>query len=211
MNKLSCEQFKEMLIERHGRTVYEKLKAATVGIAGLGGLGSNVAVALVRAGIGKLVIADFDAVEPSNLNRQNYFLEQVSSDKVKATIENLKKINPYAEIEGVSVKLEPENIPVIFKTCPIVAECFDKAGSKQMLIETILGSMEKTIVVAASGLAGYGKSNEIKTKRISERLIMVGDGENGIEKGLSLMACRVIIAAGHQANAIVELLIEGTL
>ncbi|MDD5134403.1 MAG: sulfur carrier protein ThiS adenylyltransferase ThiF [Phycisphaerae bacterium] len=208
MIKLSCEQFKEMLIERHGEAVYEKLKAATVGIAGLGGLGSNVAVALVRVGVGKLVIADFDIVEPSNLNRQNYFVAQLGADKVNATIENLKKINPYVEIKGVSVKLNPENVPAVFKDCPIVAECFDKAQSKQMLIETILGSMKKTIVVAASGLAGYGKSNEIRTKKISERLIMVGDSENGIEKGLSLMACRVIIAAGHQANAIVELLIN---
>lgn len=197
-----------MLIERHGQTVYEKLNAATIGIAGLGGLGSNVAVALVRAGIGKLVIADFDVVEPSNLNRQNYFPDQLGEDKVKATTENLKKINPYIEIEGISVKLNPENVPTVFKACPIVAECFDVATEKKMLIETILTETKKTIVVAASGLAGLGKSNEIKTKKISDRLIMVGDSENGIEKGLSLMACRVIIAAGHQANAIVEMLIE---
>ena len=211
MTKLTSKQFAEMLIERHGRTVYEKLNAATVGIAGLGGLGSNVAVALVRAGVGKLVIADFDVVEPSNLNRQNYFLEQLGEDKVKATTENLKKINPYVEIEGVSTKLNPENAARIFKNCSIVAECFDKATEKKMLLETILTETKKTIVVAASGLAGFGKSNEIKTKKISARLIMVGDGENGIEKGLSLMACRVIIAAGHQANVIVELIVKGNL
>jgi sulfur carrier protein ThiS adenylyltransferase len=209
MTKLSYEQFEEMLIERHGRSVHNKLKSATVGIAGLGGLGSNVAVSLARIGIGKLIIADFDVVEPSNLNRQQYFIEQLGTNKVAALTENLKRINPYIKIDGHSVKLTPDNIPTIFKDCRIVAECFDKAQQKQMLVETVLNTMNDVIIVAVSGLGGYGRSNEIQTRRLSDRLILIGDSSSGIEAGFSLMAPRVAIAAGHQANAIVELIIEG--
>ncbi|MCD4830366.1 MAG: sulfur carrier protein ThiS adenylyltransferase ThiF [Anaerohalosphaeraceae bacterium] len=209
MSKLTRQQFDEMLIERHGADVHKKLNASTVGIAGLGGLGSNVAAALVRMGVGRLIITDFDIVEPSNLNRQNYRLDQLGCDKVQATIENLKSINPYVRIDGFLTKLTGDNIPEIFRPCDIVAECFDSARAKQMLIETVLTKMEDTIVVAASGLAGYGRSNAIKTEKINSRLIITGDRQSGIEKGLPLFAPRVTIAAGHQGNAIIELIIDG--
>jgi sulfur carrier protein ThiS adenylyltransferase len=209
MAKLSSEQFEEMLIERHGKSVHQKLKAATVGIAGLGGLGSNVAVSLARIGVGKLIIADFDVVEPSNLNRQQYFIDQLGANKVEALTENLKRINPYIKIDGHPVKLTPDNIQKTFSGCRIIAECFDKAQQKQMLVETVLNTMNDVIIVAVSGLGGYGKSNEIQTRRLSDRLILIGDSSSGIEAGFSLMAPRVAIAAGHQANAIVELIIEG--
>ncbi|MFA5292567.1 MAG: sulfur carrier protein ThiS adenylyltransferase ThiF [Phycisphaerae bacterium] len=209
MAKLSCEQFEAMLIERHGESVHQKLKSATVGIAGLGGLGSNVAISLARIGVGKLVIADFDLVEQSNLNRQQYFIDQLGTNKVAAMSENLRLINPYIKIDGHQVRLTPDNVPIIFPDCLIIAECFDKADQKQMLVETVLNKMDNVKIVAVSGLGGYGKSNEIQTRKISDRLIMIGDGNSGIESGLSLMAPRVAIAAGHQANAIVELIIDG--
>ena len=209
MTKLSCEQFEAMLIERHGQSVYKKLKAAAVGIAGLGGLGSNVAVALARAGVGRLVIADFDVVEPSNLNRQQYFIDQLGAGKVAALTENLRRINPYVQIDGYPERLTPDNIPEIFSGCTIIAECFDKAVQKQMLVETVLNKTKNVIIVAVSGLGGYGRSNEILTRRISDRFILIGDDKSGIENGFSLMAPRVAVAAGHQANAIVELIIEG--
>jgi len=197
-----------MLIERHGKSAHEKLKSATVGIAGLGGLGSNVAVSLTRIGVGKIVIADFDLVEPSNLNRQQYFIDQLGTNKVAAMTENLKLINPYIKIDGHQARLTPDNIPTIFSDCPIIAECLDKADQKQMLVETVLNKMNNVKIVAVSGLGGYGRSNEIQTHKISDRLIMVGDSTSGIESGFSLMAPRVAIAAGHQANAIVELILE---
>jgi len=208
MAKLNKEQFEAMLIERHGKSVHEKLKSAIIGIAGLGGLGSNVAFSLARIGIGKLVIADFDSVEPSNLNRQQYFIEQLGTKKTAALTENLLKINPYLKIEGHSLKLTAGNIPEIFADCSIITECFDKADQKQMLVETVLNKMNDVITVAVSGLGGYGRSNEIQTRKISDRLILVGDGKSGLESGFSLMAPRVAIAAGHQANAIVELILE---
>jgi len=121
--------------------------------------------------------------------------------------ENLLKINPYLKIESHCLKLTSENIPQIFAACPIIAECFDRAEQKQMLVETILNETQSA-VVAVSGLGGFGNSNDILTKKISKRLILIGDGTRGLESGFSLMAPRVAIAAGHQANAIVELILE---
>jgi sulfur carrier protein ThiS adenylyltransferase len=189
-------------------SINEKLASATVGIAGLGGLGSTVAAALTRAGIGSLIIADFDKVETSNLNRQHYFLHQLGQTKVDATMENLRKINPGVNIGGYHLKLTAENIPAIFADCDVIAECFDKADQKQMIVETVLSQMSKPIIVSASGLAGYGRSNDITTKRISPRFILVGDNHSGIDSINYLAAARVWIAASHQANAILEVLID---
>jgi len=191
-----------------GDRLKEKLKNAVVGIAGLGGLGSNVAIALARTGVGKLIIADFDKVEAGNLNRQQYFVDQIGKSKVECMIENLRRINPDVKVEGHQVKLAGENIPEIFSEAQVIAECFDKADAKQMIVETVLGKMEKAIIVSVSGLAGYGRSNAIQTRRISDRLILVGDNESGIDSVKILTAARVGIAANHQANAIVEIIAD---
>lgn len=185
----------------------EKLKRATVGIAGLGGLGSNVAIALARTDIGKLIIADFDDVEQSNLNRQQYFFDQVGKAKVDCMIENLRRINPDTKVEGHKVRLDAENVPEVFAEADVIAECFDSAEAKQMIVEAVLSKTDKPIV-SASGLAGYGNSNAIHTRRISSRLILVGDGESGIDSVRLLTAARVGIAAMHQANAIIELIVD---
>ncbi|MCI0498973.1 MAG: sulfur carrier protein ThiS adenylyltransferase ThiF [Planctomycetales bacterium] len=188
--------------------VFYELKNAVVGIAGLGGLGSNVAVALTRLQVGKLILADFDSVEQSNLNRQNYFADQIGLHKVDATLTNLRRIHPQAGLLGHRVRLTPENIPVIFKDCHVIAECFDRADQKQMIVETVLTRMKDVTVVSVSGLAGYGRSNEIVTRRISDRLILVGDAITGTGPGIPLTAPRVGIAAYHQANAITEILLD---
>jgi len=192
-----------------GIRVFDELKNATVGIAGLGGLGSNVAEALDRLGVGKLIIADFDAVEQSNLNRQNYFFDQVGQHKVDAMTENLRRISADTEIVGRKVRLTEENIPKIFAGADVVAECFDLADQKRMLVETVLSKMPATQVVTVSGLAGYGRSNEIRTKRLGPRLVLVGDEVSGIGPGVPLTSGRVGVAAYHQANAIAEILIDG--
>ena len=184
------------------------LDRSTVGIAGLGGLGSIVAAALARAGVGTLIIADFDNVEQSNLNRQHYFSDQLGRSKVDATTENLKRINPALNIVARRLELTPADIPQLFADADVIAECFDKAEAKQMIVETVLSSMEKPVIVSANGLAGYGKSNAIKTKRVSKRLVVVGDGKSGIDTNNLLAAPRVWLAACHQANAIIELLVD---
>lgn len=179
-----------------------------MGIAGLGGLGSNVAVALTRLGPGRMVVVDFDCVEADNLNRQQYFLDQVGMHKVDAMLDNLRRIRPDVEVVAHKVRLDPANIPGIFADCDVVAECFDRSDQKQMLVETILSRLARTVVVSVSGLAGYGRSNAIQTRRISPRHILVGDGVSGIGPGVPLTAARVGIAAHHQANAIIEVLME---
>ncbi len=186
----------------------EKLKNSVVAIAGLGGLGSTVAAALARAGVGKLIIADFDKVELGNLNRQHYFVDQVGKNKSQATKQNLARINPAVKVESHKVRLEPGKIKKLFGQADVVAECFDSAAAKRMLVETVLSDMNMP-VVSASGMAGYGNSNTVHTRRVSPRFILVGDETSGIDTNGYLTAARVWLVASHQANAILELLIDG--
>jgi sulfur carrier protein ThiS adenylyltransferase len=201
------DELEGLMAARHTPGVHAKLKQAVVGIAGVGGLGSSVAVALARVGVGRLVIADFDVVEPSNLNRQQYFIDQIGLPKVEALAANLQCINPYVAVEPHSLMLGPANIPTVFAGCSIVVEAFDRADMKAMLVDTILGQMAGVTIVAASGLAGYGPNNAITTRRISSRLYLVGDGTSEAQPGSGLMAPRVGIAAGHQANQVVRILL----
>jgi sulfur carrier protein ThiS adenylyltransferase len=189
-------------------SIAEKLANAAVGIAGMGGLGSVVAECLLRSGIGKLIIADFDAVDKTNLNRQRYFADQLGRPKVEAAKENLLRINPKAIIETHNQKITADNALRIFAKADIVAECLDSAEQKQMLVETILTKTDKTIV-SASGLAGFGDSNSIQTRRLSNKLIICGDFESSIDNNKIVTAGRVGIVACHQANAIVELIVNG--
>lgn len=203
----SEEELEYLMAARHTPGVHAKLKQATVGIAGVGGLGSAVAVALARVGIGRLIIADFDVVEPSNLNRQQYFVDQLGQYKVEALTENLKRINPYVIVEPHQVLLAPDNIPVIFKNCKIVIEAFDRADMKGMLVDTVLSCLADTKIIAASGLAGYGSGNAIVTRKINDRLYIVGDNLSEALPGNGLMAPRVGIAASHQANQALRIIL----
>ncbi len=188
--------------------VFFELKQSVVGIAGLGGLGSNVAMALTRLKTGTLILVDFDRVEADNLNRQNYFHDQIGRFKVDATMDNLRRIYPDAELEGHKVRLTPESIVKLFARADVIAECFDRADQKQMITETVLAKMPGKVIVSVSGLAGWGGSNEIVTRQVSDRLILIGDGVSGIGPGIPLTAPRVGVAAYHQANAIVEVLMH---
>jgi len=203
----SREELEYLMMARHTPGVYEKLKQATVGIAGVGGLGSFVATALARVGIGSLIIADFDVVEPSNLNRQHYFVDQLGLPKVAALADTLGRINPYVRVDPHQSLLTPDNIPEIFAPCRVVVEAFDRAEMKSMLVETVLMELPESAVVAASGLAGYGPNNEIVTRKISDRFWLVGDMVSAAAPGAGLMAPRVGIAASHQANQVVRIIL----
>ncbi len=200
-------ELESLMAARHTPGVHACLKQATVGIAGVGGLGSSVAVALARVGVGRLVIADFDVVEPSNLNRQQYFIDQIGSYKVDALACNLRRINPYVTVDAFRDHLGPENIPAVFSDCRIVVEAFDRADMKAMLVNTVLECMPQSVVVAASGLAGFGPNNIIATRKVSRRLYLVGDSVSEAAPGNGLMAPRVGIAAHHQANQVVRILL----
>jgi sulfur carrier protein ThiS adenylyltransferase len=203
----SAHELEHIMTARHTPKIYEKLKEAIVGIAGIGGLGSNVAIALARVGVGRLVLADFDVVEPSNLNRQQYFIDQMGMYKTDAIKANLLRINPYVNVVTHRVVLSPENIPETFASCSVIVEAFDKAEMKTMLINTIMEKMPDVTVVAASGLAGFGPNNDITTRRMSKRLYVIGDLVSEAKPGSGLMAPRVGIAASHQANQVLRIIL----
>lgn len=204
------EELEYQLVARHTPRVYERLKGARVGIAGVGGLGSTVAIALARVGVGRLVLADFDVVEPSNLNRQQYFVDQLGEYKVDALTATLRRINPYVAVTPHRVLLGPENVAPLFAGCTVVVEAFDRAEMKSMLVDAIMTGLPETTVVAASGLAGYGPNNDIRTVRVSRRLYLVGDLTSEARPGCGLMAPRVGIAASQQANTVIRLLLGET-
>lgn len=194
------------LEERHGAELQRKLSAAKVAVCGLGGLGSNIAIALARAGVGKLHIIDFDRVDISNLNRQQYFPEQLGQLKADALYDTLKRIAPYCEIVREQVKLDEDNIPKLLADDDIIAEAFDKADQKAMLVNCVLEKMPQKYLVSGSGMAGISPSNMITTKRIMKRFYLCGDGVSDVDDGMGLVASRVLICAGHQAHAIIRII-----
>ncbi len=184
------------------RTVLEKAK---IGVAGLGGLGSNVLSHLVRAGIRRFVAADFDVVSASNLNRQFFFADQVGRKKTEALAENLRRIDPDLELDFRDLRLTEENTQDLFADCDVVVEAFDKADAKTMLIGALGDS--GIPVVAASGLAGFGKSNDIRVRKAGKNLYLVGDLVSGISLELAPASPRVGIAAAMEANTVVAILL----
>lgn len=188
--------------------IEDHLKKFRVGIAGAGGLGSNCAAALARAGLGTLVIADFDTVEPSNLSRQFYFISQIGMMKAAALKENLVRIRPDIKIIIHQVELNRENIPAVFEGCHVIVEAFDRADMKEMIIETVQQEMPGVAIIAGSGIAGWGNSEILKIRRIDDTLYVCGDESSEASVDLPPLAPRVGIVANMQANAVVEILMK---
>lgn len=196
------------MIERHGTEVQGKFSSATVAVCGLGGLGSNIAVALARAGIGKLILIDFDCVDITNLHRQQYKVSQIGRCKTEALCENLSEIAPYIETKTHAVRITEENAVELLQDADIICEAFDNAECKAMLTNLVIETMPDKYLVAASGMAGLGSSNRIVTRRISKRFYLCGDGESDVEKVGSLVASRVMLCAAHQAHMVLRILAE---
>ncbi len=182
------------------------LKKSSVGIAGVGGLGSNIAVSLARAGIGRLVIVDFDKVEESNLNRQYYFLDQIGMDKVEALKKTLFRINKSLKVEVLNYRLMKNKMDKPFHNVDVVVEALDKAETKTMFIEEIMQKLPEIPIVGCSGVAGYGHSDRIITKKL-RNLYLVYDEEARDSDVDVLMAPRVILMANWQANLVLEILL----
>lgn len=184
----------------------EILRQSTVGIAGCGGLGSQAAVSLVRAGVGRLILVDFDRVEESNLNRQQYFQKDVGRLKTEALSDHLRSINPDVFITPLALRLERGQVASVFAEADILIEAFDRAESKQWLIEAWCQAFPERPIVAASGVSGLGHNETLRLRR-SGRIVFCGDGESDMSEGLC--APRVALVANMQANAAVELLVRG--
>lgn len=198
--------FETHLIERHSLEIHQKVSEAVIGIAGLGGLGSNIALALARLGVKKLVLVDFDTVELSNVNRQAYFLRHIGLVKTKALSELIQEVNPFIEMEQHAVRVTRENAVELFRAVDIVVEAFDNPLSKADLTETILLKTNLPLV-AASGMAGALSSNSIVTSKIRERFYLCGDRVTDSSQSNGLMAPRVLVAAAHQANMVLRLIL----
>lgn len=200
-------QFQKGLTAYFTEEQLKRIAELKVGIAGAGGLGSNCAVNLVRSGFQKFVIADFDRVEASNLNRQFYFLNQLGEYKVAALKDNLLAINPDLELVTLPVLITKDNCDEIFGDCDVLVEAFDQPIVKQMFLEHFWDSSK--LLVAASGIAGFGDSDRLAVKRLRENVYLIGDRVSGIDLKPPFSPC-VNIAAAKQADLILAYALEGT-
>ncbi|MDD5944646.1 MAG: thiamine biosynthesis protein ThiF [Clostridia bacterium] len=202
----SKEEMQQALIKRQGKDLQEKLENSTVAVCGLGGLGSNISIALSRAGIGKLILIDYDRVAITNLHRQQYKASQIGMYKTEALAENLKEIAPYVELKTHTVKITDDNFEELLSEADVICEAFDNAEAKAMLVNGVLEKLNTKYLVAASGMAGLDSANTISTKRITKNFYLCGDGVSDVANNISLVAPRVMICAAHEALMVIRLL-----
>ena len=200
------EEWMAALIARHGAQLQNRFSSATVAICGLGGLGSNIAIALARAGIGKLILIDFDRVDITNLHRQQYKANQIGRYKTEALAENLLEIAPYTETETITERITEDNISSLLKDADIVCEAFDNAEAKAMLVNGVLEQLPQCYLVAASGMAGMVTPNTIQTRKVMKHFYLCGDETNDVADTIGLVAPRVMLCAAHQAHTVLRIL-----
>lgn len=206
--RISREQLDQAFDARFPEEMQTKLRNARVAVAGLGGLGSNIAVMLARSGVGELLLVDFDTVDVTNLNRQMYLIPQLGKPKAEALPEILYQINPYLTYRSVCIKVTPDNVKELFSEYPIVCEAFDKPDQKAMLVRELLMQCPKTTVVSGNGMAGYADANEIRTCQVMKRLYVCGDQSTDVGNGIGLIAPRVAVCAAHEANKVLQLIMQ---
>ena len=202
------KEWNKALAERHGEKLQNKFSSATVAVCGLGGLGSNIAIALARAGIGKLILIDFDQVDITNLHRQQYKASQIGMNKTDALRDNLLEIAPYVTLETHTICVKEENATNLLQGADIICEAFDNAEAKAMLTNFVLETMPNKYLVAASGMAGMGSANTIQTRRVSKRFYLCGDERSDVQSEGSLVSSRVMLCATHQAHTVLRIFAE---
>ena len=198
------------LCQRHGEELQKHFCNTTVAVCGLGGLGSNIAIALTRAGIGRLILIDFDRVDISNLHRQQYKASQVGQPKTDALLENLLEISPYTDFEIHMVKISEENVDRLLKDADFVCEAFDDPEAKSMLVNAVLEHFPDKYVIAASGMAGLGSPNAIRTRKITDHFYLCGDEVSDVHDSIGLLSSRVMLCAAHQAHTVLQIIAENT-
>lgn len=198
------------MAEKHAlnqQAVRRRLGRAKVGIVGLGGLGSNAAMMLVRSGVRRFVLADFDCVEESNLNRQLYFPDQLGRRKAEALAETLKRIEPSIELVTFTERISQDNLSEVFSGVDVLIEAVDRAEAKSEIVAAASEQLPETPLVWAMGLAGYESANSIRTQRVGDKSWIVGDLEADVRSGLPLLASRVMVAAAQEAHMAVRILL----
>lgn len=202
------EEWIQALNDRHGIELQKKISSTTVAVCGLGGLGSNIATSLARAGIGKLILIDFDKVDITNLHRQQYKANQIGMCKTEALQNNLKEINPYLETKIHTICLDESNAKDVLADADIICEAFDNAEAKANIVNFVLSEMPNKYIVAASGMAGLDSANLIKTRKVSKRFYLCGDEVSDIKDGIGLVSTRVMLCAAHQAHTVLRIIAE---
>lgn len=202
----SREEIEQILIARHGEERFRRFKNSRVAVCGLGGLGSNVAVALARAGVGELHLIDFDEVDLSNIHRQQYVMKQIGMKKTDALRELIEQIAPYTEILTDTVQITEENYVNLLKEDDLICEAFDCPEAKAMLVNSVLETFPEKYIVAASGMAGLSSANTIKTRKITDKFYLCGDETSDIQKGMGLFSSRVMLCGAHEAHMILRIL-----
>ena len=200
------DEWKKALEERHGKELHRAFSSATVAVCGLGGLGSNIAIALARAGVGKLILIDFDHVDITNLHRQQYKADQIGMYKTDALTVNLREIAPYIELEAHTERITEDNALTLLQDADIICEAFDDAECKAMLTDTVLTEMRDKYLVAASGMAGLYDANRIKTRKVTSKFYLCGDEKSDVAVGIGLVSSRVMVCAAHQAHTVLRIL-----
>lgn len=200
------EEMYQALSERHGAELQKKISAARVAVCGLGGLGSNIAIALARAGVGHLHLIDFDRVDITNLNRQQYFVRQLGLLKTDALQETLTDIAPYCDITTNSVKITEENFAQLLEKEDIICEAFDCSEAKAMLVNGVLERFPEKYLLSSSGMAGFGSANIIVTRHVFQYFYLCGDGMSDVNDGIGLVSSRVLACAAHEAHMVIRIL-----
>ena len=203
---ITIDQWRAALDERFGAELRMRFEGARVAICGLGGLGSNVAIALARSGVGTLDLYDFDRVDISNLNRQQYEVAQLGQLKTEALPKNLARIAPFCKVNARTLRIGAADIPGLFEAADVVCECFDNPEAKAMLVQGVLEAYPGKPLVAASGMAGISTANTIRTRKVGRSLYLCGDGESDVADGLGLVSARVLACAAHEAQMVLRLL-----
>ncbi len=206
----SKEELRHALEERVDPALLRRLSDATVAICGLGGLGSNIAVSLARAGVGHLLLIDFDTVDITNLNRQQYTLSQLGQPKPLALADNLRAINPYLDLRPCTERITEENLCRLLEQADVVCEALDRADQKSLLVNGVLEQLPQAYLVAASGMAGLGDPNTIRTRKITNHFYLCGDGVSDVDTLGSLFAPRVMLCAAHQSLTVLRILAGDT-
>ena len=200
------DEWSNALVKRHGKAILERFAATVVAVCGLGGLGSNIAISLARAGVGKLILLDFDKVDITNLHRQQYKASQIGKFKTEALNENLKETAPYMEIETHTVRIDENNAIALLKSADIICEAFDSAECKAQLTDVVLTKMPDKYLVAASGMAGLKSPNSIRTRRVTSRFYLCGDEVSDVKDCIGLVAPQVMLCAAHQVQTVLRII-----
>ena len=200
------EEWYRALAARHGEAFQERAEQTTVAICGLGGLGSNISICLARAGVGKLILIDFDRVDISNLHRQQYKVSQIGLPKTEALAANLREIAPYVQLETHTVRITEDNMEELLKDADIICEAFDNPECKAMLVNSVLETFPEKYLLAGSGMAGMDSANRIETRRVLKRFYLCGDGVSDVKECGTLVSSRVMTCAAQEAHMVIRIL-----